>query len=176
MQVVTGLEHKILSQNSTNLLALFAGVHIALEVVQEPEDVPAAALVADLCVGGRRGEEDDEVIGVGNLREAGSREEIATYVLSLIMIKLVKIMKAKILCSSRFSFFITHLHCASVEEYVQPARDAAVQLTPLRNVGVTAGLHARIIRRHAVHELLLELHKYCHQISYLQQFKREKLD
>ena len=85
MQVFTGLEHEILSQNSTNLLALFAGIHVALEVVQEPEGVPAAALVADLGVGGRRGEEDDEVVGVGNLRETGSQEEVAPDVLSLIV-------------------------------------------------------------------------------------------
>ena len=80
----------MLSQNSTNLLAHFAGIHVALEVVQEPEGVPAAALVADLGVGGRRGEEDDEVVGVGNLRETGSQEEVAPDVLSLIQFRSLK--------------------------------------------------------------------------------------
>ena len=88
MQVFTGLiEHEIISQISTNLLALSAGIHVALEVVQEPEGVPAAALVADLGVGGRRGEEDDEVVGVGNLRETGSQEKVAPDVLSLIQFR-----------------------------------------------------------------------------------------
>ena len=73
--------------NLDDLQGLPAGVHVPLKVVEEPKGVPAAALVADLGVGGRRGEEDDEVVGVGNLRETGSQEEVAPDVLSLIKLR-----------------------------------------------------------------------------------------
>ena len=50
----------------------------------------------------------------------------------------------------------TDLHPTSVKEHVEPALDARPRLAPLRDVDVTEGLHARVVRRIAGEELVLD--------------------
>ena len=50
----------------------------------------------------------------------------------------------------------TDLHPASVEEHVQSALDARPRLAPLRDVDVSEGLHARVVRRVTGEELVLD--------------------